>query len=329
LSRYELFSTRDVDEARERVARIFCPHGLGISAPNTALEARHHSVLLHQDVRLNYVQYGPGVDIDPGCLRDFYLLQIPLRGSAEVMCGKQHITAHTQLASLPSPMEDLKMRWADDSPHLIVRVSKAVVNRHWEELTQTSLTCPLVFDLGVDMEDLHVAPFIHFIKYLYAAIDDAPAFAGSKMAHMAEGYLTSSMLTLLGHSHSERLTSGHQRTVLPGYVRRAMDYMHAHTQAALTLSDLCTLTGVSVRSLQNAFLTHTGESPMAYWRGIRLDRIRVELRSNGLARDMGVTELAARYGFLHMGHFSAQYRLRFGETPSQTMKAGHTRAHHL
>jgi len=32
-----------------------------------------------------------------------------------------------------------------------------------------------------------------------------------------------------------------------------------------------------------------------------------------------VAEVAARHGFLHAGRFAADYRRRFGESPSQTL----------
>ena len=75
LQRYRLFESHDMDEARESVARVFCPHKLVMVRPRTELDACHHSARLHRDVSLNYVQYGPGVQIDPGYLQDFFLLQ--------------------------------------------------------------------------------------------------------------------------------------------------------------------------------------------------------------------------------------------------------------
>lgn len=321
LSKYELFHTQDVDEARDCVARIFCPHGLHTTAPRRALDARHHSVRLHQDVRLNYVQYGPEVDIDPGYLGDFFLLQIPLRGGAEVRCGGQRVTAHAQMASLPSPSEPLHMRWADDSPHLIVRLSQAAVHRQWEQLVQTPLVKPLVFDLGINLQTPEVSPLVGFIKYLCATLDGQQAFANSVLAAQAETYLLTSLLTLLPHNHTARLNENHGRSVLPRSVWRAQEYMREHVDAPVSLVDLCALTGVSVRSLQTAFQAHAGQSPMAYWRGVRLDGARAMLQSVDAPSAMGIAQIAAKYGFLHLGHFAEHYRLRFGETPTQTLKS--------
>ena len=37
LQRYRLFESHDMDEARESVARVFCPHGLVMLRPRTAI----------------------------------------------------------------------------------------------------------------------------------------------------------------------------------------------------------------------------------------------------------------------------------------------------
>ena len=321
LSRYQLFHTRDVDEARECVARIFCPHALSMSKPGAMLDARHHSVQLHRDVSLNYVQYGPEVDIEPGYLGDFYLLQIPLRGGASVRCGNQHVMASPRLASLPSPTERLSMRWADDSPNLIVRFSKAALQRQLEQLAQAPLHQPLVFTLGVPMDAPGLAPMLNFIKYLCATLDEDNVLGGTPLAAQAESYLLSSLLTLAPHNHTQALQAGGRRPLMLRSVRRAQDFLHSHVTEPLSLADVCRHLGVSARALQLAFKQDTGQSPMAYLRDIRLDRVRETLLQPDNHARTTVSQVAAQHGFLHLGHFAAQYHKRFGELPTQTLHA--------
>lgn len=317
LAQYSLFHTTDVDEARDSVARIFCPHYLNPARRHSLLDARHHSVRLHQDVSLNYVQYGPEVDIDPGYLSDFFLLQIPLHGSAQIRCGDQQITAHAQMASMPSPSERLSMRWAENSPHLIVRMSEGALSRQWQQLTQTALTRPLVFDLGVNLQAAEIAPLVDFIRYLYAAVEGSPAFVNSPLAAQAESFLITSVLTLLSHNHSGAFEDMRKQLLLPRTVRRAQDYMRHHIHEPPLLADLCQAIGVSARSLQTAFQSLFGLSPMSYWRDMRLDAVRDLLRTRPDATS--VTEAANQFGFVHLGHFGVYYRKRFGETPQQTL----------
>lgn len=326
LQRYELFHSRDVDEARESVARIFCPHLLQPVEPRRALDACHHSAGLHRDVSLNYVQYGPCVDIQPGYLKDFFLLQIPLRGGAEVRCGSQQVRADVNLASLPSPTEPLKMRWADDSPHLIVKFSRTALQAHLERLAQKSLRAPLVFDLGVPLGDPALAPLLHFIRCLQATLDAGEGLGGPLLAEQAESYLMASLLLCAPHNHSAALRGGVPRTWLPRAVRRAEEYMASRLEAAVSLADVCGHAGVSARALQSAFRQHRGHGPMEFLRNARLDGVREALlealREAAPAGTVRVASVAARYGFLHAGRFAADYRLRFGEAPSQTLTRG-------
>lgn len=321
LQQYQIFQTRDVDEARECVARIFCPHALTTARPRSLLDARHHSVRLHRDVSLNYVQYGPGVDIEPGYLGDFYLLQIPLRGGATVRCGPQQVMADPQLASLPSPSERLRMRWSDDSPHLIVRVAQAAVQRHMEQLAQAPLHQPLVFDLGLRLDTPALAPVLNFVRYLCATLEQGHAFSATPLAAQAESHLVSSLLLLAPHNHSRALDAAGQRSLLPRSVRRAQDFMQSQVAEPATLAQLCQQLGVSARALQTAFREHTGQSPMTYWRDVRLDRARAALQAGGATPGASVSRVAGDFGFLHLGHFAAHYHKRFGETPAQTLRA--------
>jgi len=95
----------------------------------------------------------------------------------------------------------------------------------------------------------------------------------------------------------------------------------------VSLADVCEHLGVSARALQLAFRQHTGETPMAYLRNIRLDQIHDRLRHAKPGESMSVSQLAADYGFLHLGHFAGHYQARFGELPNQTRKALDVRGH--
>ena len=89
LARHTLVDTRSPEEAREEIGRIFCPHFL---IPRDRHGAGFHAV--HRSARqrgcsLNFVSYGAEVEIDPGELGGFFLLQIPIAGSASVRCGTE------------------------------------------------------------------------------------------------------------------------------------------------------------------------------------------------------------------------------------------------
>jgi AraC family transcriptional regulator, ethanolamine operon transcriptional activator len=104
-------------------------------------------------------------------------------------------------------------------------------------------------------------------------------------------------------------------------VRRARDYInHAlDSHEFPTIIDVCRHTGVSQRSLQYCFLDVIELTPVAYLRLARLHRVRAALRDPDAAM-LKVGDVAARWGFWHLGKFAGDYQRLFGELPSETLR---------
>jgi transcriptional regulator GlxA family with amidase domain len=81
--------------------------------------------------------------------------------------------------------------------------------------------------------------------------------------------------------------------------------------------ELATQVGVGVRALQLAFRRYRNSTPQRFVRERRL-----ELARRRLVAGVGstVTDVALATGFAHLGRFSAEYRARFGESPSETRR---------
>ena len=101
-------------------------------------------------------------------------------------------------------------------------------------------------------------------------------------------------------------------------VAQLCDYMHAHLEAGLTLTDLEAFSGFSARSLQLAFKKQLDCSPMQWANRERISLAHSRL-SNALPGDT-VTSIATACGFCQLGAFSVAYRKRFGESPSLTLQ---------
>ncbi|HTX59890.1 MAG TPA: helix-turn-helix domain-containing protein [Verrucomicrobiae bacterium] len=126
--------------------------------------------------------------------------------------------------------------------------------------------------------------------------------------------------------------SGEGRRIVPNAslggrfaaVQSCVAYMRAHIDEAISLRELCDLSGLRSRSLINAFDALTGVSPMAYLKAQRLNGVRRALMSTSADRGR-IIDIALDWGFGHMGHFVADYRAMFGERPSQTPRAAQSR----
>jgi AraC family ethanolamine operon transcriptional activator len=112
-------------------------------------------------------------------------------------------------------------------------------------------------------------------------------------------------------------------TIAKGLRSRAIKRIKEHLSGAfnesVSLSQLCSIAGVSERTLQYTFKEHYGISPKKYLNNYRLNNVRRELWKSDpdLTR---VNDIASLWGFWHMGQFAADYRKLFGELPSETLQ---------
>lgn len=104
-----------------------------------------------------------------------------------------------------------------------------------------------------------------------------------------------------------------------GLVERADEYVRAHSDRLVTISELCGELGVSRRALQNCFQEILGLNPHAYIRAVSLNAVRSQLR-NLQSPYTSIQDAAAAFGFWHMSQFAQDYRQLFGERPSDTLR---------
>jgi AraC-like DNA-binding protein len=103
----------------------------------------------------------------------------------------------------------------------------------------------------------------------------------------------------------------------PRAVRRALEAMQANVGHRWTIKELAAIAGTSGRTLQRQFLCFLGKTPHAMLRDIGFEQARRELL---LGLPGKIMDVAARSGFPHVGRFAVEYRRRYGEMPSQTLK---------
>ncbi|MBD9394134.1 helix-turn-helix domain-containing protein [Acidovorax sp. ACV01] len=107
-------------------------------------------------------------------------------------------------------------------------------------------------------------------------------------------------------------------------VNRAREMMLDRPDSPPSLLEVCRHVGASHRKLNYCFQEVLGMSPARYLRVLRLNGVRRQLRSE-LDLRLGVQDVAALWGFWHLGQFSADYKRQFAELPSHTLKSSRTR----
>ncbi|WP_370679748.1 helix-turn-helix domain-containing protein [Comamonas sp. GB3 AK4-5] len=100
-------------------------------------------------------------------------------------------------------------------------------------------------------------------------------------------------------------------------VMAARDMVSRPLYQALGVDALCQQLHVTRRTLQNHFQSVLGQSPSDFLKAVRLNACRRALRD--AQGQQTVQDIAARWGFYHMGHFSQDYKRLFGALPSKTL----------
>lgn len=316
LQHHGLVDTRAVDEARDAIGRIFCPHflnvrdrtGNGFHAVHNAVEQPGYSV--------NFVAYGAEVEIDPGELSDFFLLQLPMRGAAHVRSGTSMVEAAAgQRASLLSPTLASRMVWKDDCEKLIVLMRRRMVEDFFETLTHRARG-PIEFAPSVDLTNPVGRSILSHTRMLVEAAEGGAALPDAYRAMLRDG-LISLLLNGLAGNFSSAL---HQSAIDPGSaaVRKAEDFIRARAAENISMADIATAAGIPLRTLQDAYRKALGRTLLDGVQQARLESLR-----NALLKPtptLNVADAVLASGFGHLGRAAAAYREAYGESPSETLR---------
>lgn len=315
LEQHALFRTAELDEAREKVARIFCAHRLHMIGRG-GFDARHHHVP-NDRVSLNYIQYGAKTQISPGALESFYLLQIPLSAGAAIVNGTDRYFSDPGHAAMLNPHLETSMIWEEGCRQLLLRIDRGAMQAHVTRHLGVPCDRPLTFSGPLDLNTQGGARLRRLIWHLLKEAEAGETGNGP----LLQRELENAVLTGLLEAHSHSLSDYMKRrvsSVAPRHVRRAEAWMLEHLDQPITIEDVAEAAGVSTRGLQAGFRRFLDTTPMTYLRDARLQRAHEDLQ--GGCSDTTVTDVAQRWGMTHLGRFSQYYRRRFGCTPQETLR---------
>lgn len=267
------------------------------------------------------MHYGAAVNIDPGALDKFFLLQMPIRGYETIMADRRAVESDPAVASIVSPSMAFRMHHSGGTEKLFIRIERPALERHLIQSYDRPPRGGLEFAPDINAPLAPGAGLRRMVEWLFAEASDGELLDHPLVAARIEATVMTALLETLPHNQAAVLGSGTETALAPRFVRRAMDYIEQHAHEPLTAGVIAAAAGVSVRSLFAGFRKYRNTTPMAWLKDLRLDSARTELRLGSLERG-GVTRTAMRWGFMHFGQFSAAYQRRFGELPSQTMARG-------
>ena len=179
------------------------------------------------------------------------------------------------------------------------------------------------FSLGRPLSHAHARQWQADVRHVSDVLDVPEVAASPLIRGEAYRLLATSLVHTFPNSALDALRDplrAEPGRTDPPVVRRAVEYIDSHAGDDIGPAEIADAAGVSPRALQHAFRRHRDTSPLEYLREVRMEGAHRDLRAGDPTRGDTVADVAHRWGFVHLGHFAARYRRRFGATPSETLR---------
>src|SRR5690554_2724198 len=315
LARYEICRTQNLEEARQWGERIFCENDLysldSKGSVNTRIFYRKVG-----GIGIGRMSYGGNVIIEPGVLDTFALIQMPIRGQEQIKIGDKTVLCNPQQGAVINAHSRSVINHTDNTEKLIIRVERSLLERYCQQMLGRTLRRGIEFASDMPLNTEAGSRWLRMVGWMYdcLSVDDN---ISPLMISQMESSLVTMLLTNHPHTYFQELCSDGP-SLAPSFVKRVERFIEEHAHEPISIADMAEHAGVSSRSLFTGFRRYRNTSPMTYLKEIRLRRVNEELKRLTPGSDT-VTAVAFRWGFSHLGHFTTDYKRRFGESPSETL----------
>ena len=144
-------------------------------------------------------------------------------------------------------------------------------------------------------------------------------FGSAAAQRSAEQKLVPEIRDLLAVPHQVEPTPGRHAVPRGQIIRRSMDFVDQHDGEYLSVEQLAAAAGVSDRTLRDAFQRYFRVAPVRYLNRRTLHQVRSALKAAD-PTVATVTGIATQFGVWELGRFARDYRVLFGELPSETLR---------
>ena len=216
-----------------------------------------------------------------------------------------------------------RAKWTTAAPSsrpMTLRIDARYLEAQLEALTGVPLRRPLTFALAMPTGD-GAGSFLEQLCHFLAAETERVGLAFDHPLMRASLGEAVARALLLGQPHDHaHLLARPAPASSQAVVRLVEEYVEAHAAEPIRSTDLVALVGAPMASIDAAFRTHRGTTPLAFLRKRRLGLARERL----LQPEPGgtVTDVAQAFGFLRRETFDAAYAAEFGETAVETSQRG-------
>jgi len=253
-----------------------------------------------EDFQASFIQYGVRTQIQ--CLQDnYYCIVIPYSGQHSIRHKEFNFEQNKKVSFIP-PLTNIDMQYSPDCGHLVLRFK---ASPFIDEVFRQFYNPEFINNPNIQNHLFQISMrFIHNFCFIKKH-DEADRIINDLKQEIYDLILTTS---------TEIQANGIFDTF---EVKEIIEFINNNIKWEYNVEDLAVLSSVPIRTLYWRFKKQTGISPYRYYLNCKLKCARLDILKFGSA--LTITEIAIRYGFVHLSRFSSQYRALFGELPKHTM----------
>jgi AraC-like DNA-binding protein len=271
-------------------------------------------------VSVGYLQYGPAAAAYARVPGSDYLVTFPLHGQLEASVASRPIVCNPLCAVVLSypPLPSDPIRSEEGCSRINVTITGEAMRRQLATLLGRPLVEPLIFAPELPLSQSYGRRLVWYLRVAIADFDSADALPwDTRTTTQFEQVMLTGLLLSQPSNYSAALENT-AKPAAPRDIKRALDYLEGHLEVPVTIADLVVASQVPGHTLFEHFHDFKGTSPMRYLREARFERARRALLA--AEPEESITTIATNWGFTHLGRFAVEYRRRFGEAPSDTLR---------
>jgi AraC-like DNA-binding protein len=314
LSNFPVLRTSDPELAIDRLA-AYGLSSFDMTPSDSKFEFRTNH--LHMtNLALSYCAYGCGAMLGFGeasFVRQIFSIEGVGRYAAGRQSGEITPGGWTPVISTRTP---LKLEFKPGYRQLVLRLEFDALQHYLGALIGQEVNEALVFD-----EAEARLPAINGLRRAIFQFASDFNEHGALFSELAAAEVERMVIMKFLMCHRHNYTHLLLREPLPctsSAVRTVEDFIEANWHKPLDVPAMAKVAKVSARSLFRQFKQDRGYSPADFVKQVRLNRAREMLEQ--CAEGASVTQIALKCCFQNPGHFARDFRLVFGELPSETLR---------
>lgn len=315
---HRVAASTTVDEAAAALSEVFLPVQVTPSEPVPGLRM-HLNALTAGRITFGYMRFREAVRMRTAEPVDYHL-DIPVRSQMTMRAARgTRFRGTEQTAGVFMPGRPVELDCSDWFAQVAIMIPHRDLQTELELLLDAPTSTPLEFDTEFDLTTDGGRAVSQAVRLVDESSRRTPGVLAHPLAiRSLEQVFLHSLLLGQPHNYSTALDTPRGGSGARS-VSRAVELLRHDPVRPWTVGALASAVSTSVRSLQEAFRGELDTTPMAYLRRLRLERAREDLITARSGR-VTVSEVAARWGFLHVSRFASAYAERFGELPSATVR---------